>query len=762
MENNKINVSGSNGNNDIFITTSQNSENITVDTNRNSISINATNNNALHYSNKAKEWAEKSEESAKESKESADKAESALNQILNNEDLKKVSANEENINKVANDIENVNFVGENIEGIVGLVESLENLGDTTNINIVASNVNGINTVANDIENVNTVANNKENIKTVVENTSNIQYVAENIEDIKTVEENKNIVLSQVAIAVEKANTSTEQAEISTNQANISIAQATISTTQATKSENNANLSYQYSQNAKDKADICIENASICEEQALISRNQAEIANHNARNSKLYYDNIQQISKEIEDASNQIANVCDEVIENANIVTEKTDIAIEKSNNAKIWAEGTDSEVQALGGVHSSKGWAEIGGSGGEVDLTGYIKNTDYATSSKHGIIKVDLATGISTDSTGKAYISKATDSLVTAKTNNYRPLTPSNIDLVVKTGITTNTIELTDEEKASAKDWLGIFGGSGNGFNLFDTKLSDHILEGDEAKGWALQGTYVYKEPVAGSRDGYPDFYNKVIEEYNEAILTETVNGVTVKVNSNGHKFYDIADKTIIDELFNNTGLAWFYGIDTENERVFLPRNAWFEQMTADTLEVGDSVEAGLPNITGLLKIAINEYSVSGAFTASAGGGKDSANGDDSQSTNFNFDASLSNLIYGNSDTVQPNAVKKLLYICVGNTNVETAVTEVVDVTTTENDTVPLFTGMYFDFKPNNLSWLKAGEQVNSGGLYTTAYNELVNCLNGVNKYNLKVINIADMLADVDYSEYWKVNQVEL
>ena len=201
------------------------------------------------------------------------------------------------------------------------------------------------------------------------------------------------------------------------------------------------------------------------------------------------------------------------------------------------------------------------------------------------------------------------------------------------------------------------------GFNLFDTKLSDHILDGDELKGWALQGTYVYKNAIAGSRDGYPDFYNKVIEEYNEAILTETVNGVTVKVNSNGHKFYDIADKTIIDELFNNTGLAWFYGVDTANERVFLPRNAWFEQMTADTLEVGDSVEAVLPNITGLLKIAINEYSVSGAFTASAGGGKESANGDDSQSINFNFDASLSNLIYGNSDTVQPNAVKKLLYI---------------------------------------------------------------------------------------------------
>lgn len=46
-----------------------------------------------------------------------------------------------------------------------------------------------------------------------------------------------------------------------------------------------------------------------------------------------------------------------------------------------------------------------------------------------------------------------------------------------------------------------------SGFSLFDTKLADHILEGDEAKGWALQGTY-----VSGSL--YPDFYNKVAEEF--------------------------------------------------------------------------------------------------------------------------------------------------------------------------------------------------------------------------------------------------------
>lgn len=78
-------------------------------------------------------------------------------------------------------------------------------------------------------------------------------------------------------------------------------------------------------------------------------------------------------------------------------------------------------------------------------------------------------------------------------------------------------------------------------------------------------------------------------------------------------------------------------------------------------------------------------------------------------------------------------------------------------------DTVPLFTGMYFDFKPNNFSWLKAGEQQNSGGIYTSCYNTLVNCLTEANNiYDLKVIETSAMEPGVDYSEYWKVNQDDM
>ena len=105
---------------------------------------------------------------------------------------------------------------------------------------------------------------------------------------------------------------------------------------------------------------------------------------------------------------------------------------------------------------------------------------------------------------------------------------------------------------------------------------------------------------------------------------------------------------------------------------------------------------------------------------------------------------------------------EKYLYICVGNTEAKSMITDVVDVTTTENDTIPLFTGMYFDFKPNNLSWIKGGS-TKSQTEYPTCYNELINILNGDYRYgDLKVIDKENIVVDEDYSLYWIVDQTNL
>lgn len=229
----------------------------------------------------------------------------------------------------------------------------------------------------------------------------------------------------------------------------------------------------------------------------------------------------------------------------------------------------------------------------------------------------------------------------------------------------------------------------------------------------------------------------------------------TATKNPNGHIFYDIADKATVDEIFSQRGEAWFYGVDTENERIFLPRGTR-SQYTVNTDETGDYVEAGLPNIEAEFQ-TVGQTEPSGAIYQ-----KSAENGsfpiDSKYRKNLVFDASRSNPIYGKSNTVQPYATKKLLYIVVGNVKVQSAASDVVDVTTTENDTVPLFTGQYFNFKPNNPSWLKAGEQQDSGGIYTSCYNKLVQALTD-NIWEIKVIDSTAMEEGTDYSEYWIVYQ---
>lgn len=219
-------------------------------------------------------------------------------------------------------------------------------------------------------------------------------------------------------------------------------------------------------------------------------------------------------------------------------------------------------------------------------------------------------------------------------------------------------------------------------YKMFDPVLQDHILTYEETKGLALQGTYVYKEAVAGERYGYPTFYEKCVEEKEAATATETTlgdNTITMYINANGHQFYDIADKEAVDAWYDTYGRAWFYGIDTENERIFLPRNNSYFRI-GDETTVGTNQDAGLPNITGWFGAGGWEKAeASGALSVGTtfsdyGAGHTTTN----PSMKIVLDASRSSAIYGNSDTVELDSVNMLLYICVGNTESDTSWVDVV------------------------------------------------------------------------------------
>ena len=372
------------------------------------------------------------------------------------------------------------------------------------------------------------------------------------------------------------------------------------------------------------------------------------------------------------------------VSSSNIATEITatpDTSQYYSNLAKNWA---IAENIVDGKDYSSKHYAKEAQQASELANTykqateqAYISFSEQASNAEIELTSIKDASvqEINTAVTdGKTEINNTKDLAIDA-VNNTKTTILQDIEFVAD-GEKEEIRDLANDIKEGAEDIINRVG-----LNMFDTVVKDHVLTYEESRGLALQGTYVYKDAIAGSRYGYPDFYNKVLEEYNQATTTETVNGVTVKVHSNGHKFYDIANKTSIDEFFNSMGSAWFYGVDTTNECIFLPRNNFFEQATDDSSEVGLSVEAGLPNITATFMDGGNKgANMSGAVTANSATTIGHDGGADTTYRSYvaNFNASRSNSIYGKSDTVQPNAVKKLLYICVGNTVSNTSWVDVV------------------------------------------------------------------------------------
>ena len=185
------------------------------------------------------------------------------------------------------------------------------------------------------------------------------------------------------------------------------------------------------------------------------------------------------------------------------------------------------------------------------------------------------------------------------------------------------------------------------------------------------------------------------------------------------------------------------------SDGVRLPKITSFVQGLNSLTDLATLIEAGLPNITSGNWIGVyanyDSTEVEGSAVRRTGyienGGASSGN----YRSSYDFDASRSSNIYGNSTTVQPQAIRYPYYIVIA-----TGVVQNIQAIQNIEFNKPFFLGMsrYFETEPNNLSWLKSVGQWNMKSEYPDYYNwVLSNTNNSIQNFKLST----DIYTDYDF-----------
>lgn len=163
-------------------------------------------------------------------------------------------------------------------------------------------------------------------------------------------------------------------------------------------------------------------------------------------------------------------------------------------------------------------------------------------------------------------------------------------------------------------------------------------------------------ETIKNCRSLFPDFWKEALKRKNLGTIK------TVESNAD------------YEEILEDRGQCGAFFIDELNGNIRLPKITEFAQGIKAVGEVGEAVSAGLPNIEGNLYQSVSytlEPKSDGAFEVTKTSAASTSSSGKTSASTVKFDASKSNDIYGNSTSVQPEAVKLALFIQVANNVVE-------------------------------------------------------------------------------------------
>lgn len=145
---------------------------------------------------------------------------------------------------------------------------------------------------------------------------------------------------------------------------------------------------------------------------------------------------------------------------------------------------------------------------------------------------------------------------------------------------------------------------------------------------------------------------------------------VFYKVSPKGYRIAPAAQEQSILNAYNDTGLAWYYILDTENIRFKLPRTKWGFKGLRDN--VGNPIDEKLPNIKGTAQTSPGRanYATTGAMYQYSTQNATNVYSQGQQYTGtqygIGFNASNYSSVYQDGAPVQERATQMYLYFYIG------------------------------------------------------------------------------------------------
>lgn len=522
----------------------------------------------------------------------------------------------DNVDTVADDIANVNIVAgdkANVDVVAGIAS------DVTTVSGIASDVS---TVASNNANVSTVATNISDVNTVAGDIAKVTDVADDLTSIDAVNANKTNI---DAVAADLTNIDAVAADLT----NIDAVADDLTNIDAVK--NNATNINAVAGNATNINAVNANKANI----DAVAGNATNInaVNANKANIDTVAGNISDVNT-VAGISTNVSTVAGMSSDVAAVVANETninDVAADLTNINSV--AGDLSNIDAASSyAASSKQWAV-----GEPTEPAEGSAKYWAGQASDGQLQSDWS---QSDNTKKDFIKN--------KPTNLSQFT-NDIDTLPSQAGNDDKFLKTDGTNAS---WAEIGGGMPIGSFISIPCTADYVPDG------------------CLPCDGY---------EYSQSqfptLWTNYLTSSPVKLQTCTYAEY-ASDITTY-------GQCGKFAIDTVNETFKVPTikdGAVIQQALSNT-ELGKAYNAGLPNITGNVGVAstyglmnndaIPETNFNGAFKKGTARSK-GVNGTAPVSTasDIGFDASLSNPIYGNSTTVQMNAITARYFVVVANAQI--------------------------------------------------------------------------------------------